>query len=193
MNSHDEIRRRIDDRARALQALRAESHAIASATTLIADALRAGGRILTCGNGGSAAEALHLAEELVGRFKRDRRPLGAVCLAADPTALTCIANDYGFEQVFARQLQAIGGAGDVLVALTTSGRSANVLRALETARDLGIRTIGLLGLPGSAAEALCDVALSPQVEDAAMVQELHLMTIHIILESLDAAFAATYP
>jgi len=172
----------------ALESFRADPRSVAAAIAVIADTLRDGRRILTCGNGGSAAEAQHLAEELVGRFKRERRPLGAICLAADSTALTCIANDYGFVEVFARQVRGIGRAGDVLVALSTSGKSPNIIRALEAARSIGMKTVGLLGRPGSPAETLCDVAVTPDIEDAAIVQEIHLMTIHLILESLDAAF-----
>lgn len=152
---------------------------------IIADCLKAGGKILTCGNGGSAAEALHLAEEMIGRFAKKRRPLRAICLSADPTAITCIANDYGFEQVFARQLEGLASKGDVLVALSTSGASANILRALEAAKKLGVRTIGLLGAPASPAEKLCDVAFTLKASHNAHIQELHLMVIHLILEQLD--------
>jgi D-sedoheptulose 7-phosphate isomerase len=153
--------------------------------SLIAESLNAGGKVLTCGNGGSAAEALHLAEEMIGRFAKKRRPLGALCLSADPTALTCIANDYGFEQVFARQVEGLAHKGDVLVALSTSGKSANILRALEAARKISVRTVGLLGPPGSPAEKLCDIAFTAQATHNAHTQEMHLMAIHLILEQLD--------
>jgi len=147
--------------------------------------LENGNKLLTCGNGGSAAEALHLAEELMGRFSRDRPPMAAVCLCADPAALTCIANDYGYEEVFARQVQGIGRAGDALVALSTSGKSANILRALRQAREQGLVTIGLLGRPGSPAEELCDLALTTAAGRSAHVQEIHLLVIHLLLEHLD--------
>lgn len=152
----------------------------------LAQALRRGGKILTCGNGGSAAEALHLAEEMIGRFCRERAPLAAVCLSADPTVLTCIANDYGFEEIFARQVEGLGRKGDVLVALSTSGRSPNVVRALKRAREKGLTTIGLLGKQGSAAERWCDLALILNAMDNAHRQEAHLIAIHLILEHLDA-------
>ena len=152
---------------------------------VMADCLRAGGKILTCGNGGSAAEALHLSEEMIGRFAKKRRPLPAICLSADPTAITCISNDYGYEQVFARQVEGLGAKGDVLVALSTSGASGNIVKALEAARKLGVKTVGLLGPPGSAAEKLCDAAFTLKTPHNAHTQELHLMVIHLILEQLD--------
>jgi len=151
----------------------------------IAEVLVAGGKVLTCGNGGSAAEALHLAEELIGRYSRHRRPLAGICLSADPTAITCISNDFGFEEVFARQIEGLGRKGDVVVVLSTSGKSPNIQRALERARELGLATIGLLGNPGSPAEGLCDLALTPRAAEASHIQEIHLITIHLILEHLD--------
>src|ERR1043166_4618431 len=151
----------------------------------ISNCLQSGGKILTCGNGGSAAEALHLAEEMIGCFARKRRPFAAISLSADPTALTCIANDYGFEQVFARQVEGLGRKGDVLVALSTSGKSENILRALETARKMGVRTIGLLGSPGSPAEKHCDIAFTTPATHNSHTQKMHLMVIHLILEQLD--------
>ncbi len=159
---------------------------VARIVDAIRSSLAAGGKVITCGNGGSAAEALHLSEEMIGRFSRDRAPLAALSLSADPTAMTCIANDFGYEQVFARQVRGLARAGDVLVALTTSGKSPNILRALEAARELGVTTIGLLGAPGSPAETLCDIAFTPTAAHSAHVQEMHLMVIHLILEQLDS-------
>jgi len=151
----------------------------------IQQALDSGKKVLTCGNGGSAAEALHLAEEMMGRFSRDRPPMAAVCLAADPAALTCIANDYGYEEVFARQVAGLGQTGDVLIALSTSGKSPNILKALQKGRELGLTNIGFLGQPGSPAEGLCDLALTTQADHSAHIQELHLVVIHLLLEYLD--------
>jgi D-sedoheptulose 7-phosphate isomerase len=150
--------------------------------------LSAGGRIYTCGNGGSAAEALHLAEEMIGCFCKKRIPLAAVCLASDPAAMTCIANDYGFEELFARQVEGLARKGDMLVALSTSGRSPNILKALERARRLGLTTVGLLGKPGSPAETVCDLALTIPAPNSAEIQEIHLLAIHLILEHLDSRF-----
>jgi D-sedoheptulose 7-phosphate isomerase len=181
------IRASLDARVQALVGLAEATDTIERIIALITDTLRHGGKILTCGNGGSAAEALHLAEEMMGRFRRNRAPLAAICLSADPTAMTCIANDYGYEEVFARQLEGLGRKGDVLVALTTSGESPNVIRALERARQLGLTTIGMLGGTGSAAEKWCDLALICEMKDEAHRQEAHLTVIHLILEHLDAS------
>lgn len=191
MNLPIDIRSRLLARRAALESFAEQSNRIESIARSITSALQSGGHVLTCGNGGSAAEALHLAEELVGRFKRTRRPLGGICLSADPTALTCIANDFGYEEVFARQVRGIGRPGDVLVVLSTSGTSPSILRALQAAREMKLNSIGLLGKPGSAAESLCDHVVTPDVDDSAIVQELHLTTIHLILESLDKLFGET--
>jgi D-sedoheptulose 7-phosphate isomerase len=150
--------------------------------------LSGGGKILTCGNGGSASEALHLSEEMIGCFGKKRIPLAAVCLSSDPTAITCIANDYGYEELFARQVEGLGRKGDLLVALSTSGRSPNIVKALERARQLHLTTIGFLGQPGSPAEAVCDIALTIPALNSAGIQEIHLLAIHLILEHLDARF-----
>jgi D-sedoheptulose 7-phosphate isomerase len=180
------IRASIDARLRSVASLGEAAATIERITTSLARTLRRGGKVLTCGNGGSAAEALHLAEEMMGRFRRDRAPLAAICLSADPTALTCIANDYGFEEIFARQVEGLGRKGDALVALSTSGESPNVVRALKRARQLDLTTIGMLGEHGSAAEKWCDLALVLTTMDEAQRQEAHLMAIHVILEHLDA-------
>jgi D-sedoheptulose 7-phosphate isomerase len=152
----------------------------------VVECLRNGGKVLTCGNGGSAADALHLAQELVGCYERDRRALPAVCLSADATALTCIGNDYGFERIFARGVEALGKKGDVLVAFTTSGNSPNVLAALEAARRLGVVTVVLTGKNGGKARALCDHALVVPSETTARIQEVHTLILHQWLEAIDA-------
>ncbi|HPF41580.1 MAG TPA: SIS domain-containing protein [Phycisphaerae bacterium] len=189
MDRKNHIEALIEARRAGVDALRDQAATIERILATIEATLRAGGKVMTCGNGGSAAEALHMAEELIGRYRVNRRSLAALCLAADPTAITCIANDYGYDQVFARQVEGLGRAGDALVVLSTSGKSPNLIRALETAKGLGVRTIGLLGGPGSPAEALCDIAMTPVVSAPAIAQELHLATIHLILEALDEAFA----
>jgi D-sedoheptulose 7-phosphate isomerase len=166
-----------------LAALVPEIHGAAAA---LADALAAGGTVYTCGNGGSAAEALHLAEELVGNYKAtERGPRRAVCLNADATALTCIANDFGFDRVFARQVEALVGAGDVLVVLSTSGNSANVNAALDAARANGATTVGLLGRGGGAALPRCDHAVVVPGDDSAHVQEAHLVIVHLFCEAIE--------
>jgi D-sedoheptulose 7-phosphate isomerase len=181
-----EIHQSIQQRLTAYAQLPAHVSALVSVVAAIRKTLVSGGRVFTCGNGGSAAEALHLSEEMIGRFTRTRKALAATCLSADPTALTCIANDFGYENVFSRQLEGLAKKGDVLVALSTSGKSANILRALETARALGLIRIGLLGPSGSPAEALCDHAVTLRDALSAHIQEMHLIAIHLILEQLDA-------
>ncbi len=152
---------------------------------LIADALQAGGKVLTAGNGGSAADALHLSEELVGRYKNDRRALPAIALAADGTALTCIGNDFGFDQVFARQVEALGTSGDVLVLFTTSGNSQNLVLALEMAKSRGVRTVALTGRGGGKLKGLADAEWVVPSSIGARVQELHSWALHVILEVVE--------
>jgi D-sedoheptulose 7-phosphate isomerase len=149
--------------------------------------MRAGGKLLFCGNGGSAADAQHLATEWVVRLrsKVERPSWPAIALTLDATALTAAGNDYGFEDVFARPLSGLGRAGDVLFGITTSGRSPNVLRALETARGMGIVTVGLLGGDGGPARALCDHPLIVPSTETARIQELHITLGHVVLELLE--------
>lgn len=169
----------------AVAALESRAPQVESLMDAVRSALAAGGTLFTCGNGGSAAEALHLSEELTGRYRSNRHPLRSVCLCADPTALTCIANDFGFEQVFARPLAALGRPGDALVVFSTSGRSANLVAALSAARSKDMRTIGLLGGDGGACLPLCDVAVTVSGVDGAAVQEAHQIIMHAICESLE--------
>ncbi|WP_424627416.1 D-sedoheptulose 7-phosphate isomerase [Bradyrhizobium sp. SYSU BS000235] len=160
------------------------AHTIANVT---ADALRAGNKLLLIGNGGSAADAQHIAAEIVGRYKQERPGWAAIALTTDTSALTAIANDYGFEQVFARQVQGLGKRGDVLFALTTSGRSPNILAALRVARDLGITTIGFTGLKGESMRAACDHLLVAPSEDTPVIQQIHMMVMHAICDDVEEA------
>jgi len=175
--------------AEGVAALPALAPAVEEAAGLMVAALRAGRTLLFCGNGGSAADAQHLAAEFMGRYLRDRAPLPALALTVDTSALTAIGNDYGFEQVFARQLNGIGRPGDVLVALSTSGRSPNVLRAIEAAKVLGIATIGLTGRQGGDMAALCDVCLRVPADRTPRIQELHIAVGHVLCELVEDAFA----
>ena len=134
---------------------------------------------IACG-GGSAAEALHFAEELIGRFNQDRPPLRATCLNADTTALTCIGNDYGFEEIYSRQCLGLGRPGDVLAVFSTSGNSENIVRALKTAVENGISTIGFLGKDGGAAAEFCSTVFLAPGEDSASIQESHQVALHAI-------------
>jgi phosphoheptose isomerase len=163
--------------------------AIARAADLLRDAVMAGHKVLLCGNGGSAADAQHIAAELVGRYVLERRPLPAIALTTDTSALTAIANDYGFEQVFARQVEALGAPGDVLVAITTSGTSRNVVLAVEAARRRGMRVIGLTGARGAAFAAGCDAGVAVPSSVVARIQECHIAIGHVLCEAVDEAFA----
>jgi D-sedoheptulose 7-phosphate isomerase len=173
----------------ALRALRSDLDRLERWGTVIAEAVGHGGRLLAAGNGGSAAHAQHLTAELVGRYLDDRRPLSAIALHADTSALTAIVNDYGAEEAFARSVRAHGRPGDVLVALSTSGRSSNVVAAAITARSLGIRTFALTG-PGpnplalATDDAVCVEGPTPTV------QEVHQVAIHLVCAAVDAAIAS---
>jgi len=149
-------------------------------------AVLAGHKLLTAGNGGSAADALHLAEELVGRFDRDRPSLPAIALCADPTLLTCIGNDYGFDRVFSRQVEGLGRPGDVLVVFTTSGKSPNILLALEAAKQRGLRTIAVLGKDGGPARGRADYEIIVPSQVTARIQEVHTFVLHSWLTLLEA-------
>jgi D-sedoheptulose 7-phosphate isomerase len=160
--------------------------AVERAAQTLAAALAAGGKLMFCGNGGSAADAQHLAAEFTGRFVDDRRPLAALALAADSASLTCIANDYAFDQVFVRPLRALARPGDLLVGISTSGRSSNVLCAVEAARELGVATLGLLGRDGGAIAPLCDQALIVPSDTTARIQEAHIFIGHVLCGRVEA-------
>jgi D-sedoheptulose 7-phosphate isomerase len=182
------VNTRIAGSMRATDSLRSVADAIALAAEAVVACLRAGGTVYTCGNGGSAAEAMHLSEELIGRYRSNRRALRAVCLNADPAALTCIANDFGFDLVFARQCEALVSKGDVLVVFSTSGNSRNIVEAAKAARRCGGVVVGLLGKGGGACRALCDHAIVVESDDAGHVQEAHQVVLHILCEAAERAF-----
>jgi D-sedoheptulose 7-phosphate isomerase len=182
--AHFERSRDAMQRATQDAALLASAHAIALA---IIDALLAGNKLLLIGNGGSAADAQHIAAEFVGRYKQERGAYAAIALTTDTSALTAIANDYGFEQVFARQVEGIGRHGDVLMALSTSGRSPNILAALRTARQRGLVTIGFTGTGGVTLSALCDHLLMSPSDDTAVIQQIHLTAAHAICDAVERA------
>lgn len=164
---------------------------VEAAASALAAALAAGGKIMFCGNGGSAADSQHLAAEMTGRFIKDRAPLAAIALSTDSSALTCIGNDYSFADVFVRQVQGLGRPGDCLVGISTSGNSENVIRACEYAQVNGIRTIGLLGREGGRLKTECDLAIVVPSDVTARIQEAHIMIGHtlcgMIEESLGLA------
>lgn len=149
--------------------------------------LRSGHKIMFCGNGGSAADSQHLAAELTGRFIKDRKPLAAMALSTDTSALTCIGNDYSFADVFDRQVRGLGQAGDCLVGISTSGNSENVIRAVNSARELGIQTIGLLGRDGGKLRELCDISIVVPSSTTARIQEAHILIGHTLCGEVEQA------
>ena len=160
--------------------------AVERVARLLIGTFAAGGRVLTLGNGGSACDAQHLAEVLLAHYRRDRRPLAATALTADGPALTCIANDYAFEDVFSRQVQGLARPGDVVVAFTTSGRSENVVRALAAAKEAGAATVLFTGGEGAPASGHADHVLLVPSGSTARVQEMHVLLLHLLLEPVDA-------
>lgn len=169
--------------------LTSEIEAIERAGELIYECLNNGKKILLCGNGGSAADAQHIAAEFVGRFERERRPFPAIALTTDTSALTAIANDYGFERIFARQVEALAESGDLLIGISTSGNSANIAAAVMTARERGCVTIGLTGAKGKKLAGLCDAAVLVPSEKTARIQEGHNAIGHLWCELVDEKLA----
>ncbi len=155
---------------------------------LLKKALAGGNKILLCGNGGSAAEAQHIAAELVGRFKKERKGLSAISLTTDTSILTSVANDYSYEAIFARQVEALGQKGDVLILLTTSGNSKNCLAACRRAKEQGIKTVALTGSKGGAIKGLADICLCVPSDETPHIQEVHLVVLHAVCSIVDEDF-----
>lgn len=153
-------------------------------TELLTATFKAGGTLFTCGNGGSHCDAMHFAEEFTGRYRKDRAPLGALALG-DASHVTCVGNDYGFEHIFSRQLAGLGRKGDILVGLSTSGNSQNVIHAFETAKAKGITTVALLGRDGGKLKALADLAIVIPAETSDRIQEMHIKIIHTVIEAVE--------
>src|SRR6059058_1566232 len=168
---------------RSLSSLEAQ---MVNAADLIEQCLRAGNKLLVCGNGGSAADAAHFATELVVRFAKDRRAYPAICLTSDGALLTAAANDYGFDEIFARQVAAFGVPGDVLICLTTSGKSRNVERALEEAKARKLKTIAFLGRDGGSTIGMADVDLLVHGDSTARIQEAHQLLLHVLCETIES-------
>lgn len=158
---------------------------IAKIAEILNKCLKSGGKILICGNGGSAADAQHFAAELSGRYKKERGALAGVALSTDTSALTAIGNDYGFEFVFSRQVEALGRANDTLIGISTSGKSPNVLNAFKKARELKMHCIGLSGKGGGAMNELCEINLVVPSDDTARIQEMHILSIHSLCQLID--------
>ena len=165
------------------------SSGVSQAVEIISSSLASGGQLLIAGNGGSAADAQHIAAELTGRFQRERKPLPALALHGNTSALTAIGNDYGFEFVFARELSAHARRGDVLLAISTSGNSPNILRAIEAARRINVSVIGLTGRTGGKMKDLCDLCLCVASASTPRIQEMHITIAHTICELLEERLA----
>ena len=182
------IRASFEEAARTLQAFLDDPACLEGVERFAAAALktvRAGGLLMSCGNGGSMCDAMHFAEEWTGRFRSDRSALPAVAFS-DPSHLTCIANDFGYDEVFARSVEAYGCEGDVLVAISTSGNSPNILKAVGAAKKLGVHTVGLLGKGGGELAPLVDVAIVvPRAQSSDRIQELHIKVLHIVIEAVE--------
>ena len=152
---------------------------------VLIEVLKNGNKILIAGNGGSAADAQHFAAELVGRFLKEREGIPAIALTTDTSILTSIGNDYGYNRVFSRQVEALGKPGDVFFGISTSGNSENVVQAVERAKEMGIITVGLLGRDGGTLKAICDYEMTVPLDETPRVQEFHIMTIHMICEIIE--------
>lgn len=176
----------IDEHIRVIELVRngllAEIEAVGR---VISKSLQQGGTVFWCGNGGSAADSQHLAAELVGRFKKDRPPLRSSALTTDTSILTCVANDYNYNDIFARQIGALGRAGDVLVAISTSGNSMNVIRALDMAKNVGMATVALLGKDGGRCKDMAEQVLLVHSQDTARIQEAHILIGHILCDLIE--------
>ena len=158
---------------------------IEDASRLMAECLLNGGKIISCGNGGSHCDAMHFAEELSGRYRGNRKALAAMAIS-DPSHISCVGNDYGYDFIFSRYVEALGKSGDILLGISSSGNSRNVIMAMETAKAMGMRTIGLTGKDGGAMASLCDVEIrAPKSEYADRAQEIHIKVIHALIDSIE--------
>jgi D-sedoheptulose 7-phosphate isomerase len=184
----DPVRTAFEDAQKTLAAFLADRTCLDGVQQFVeaaARTLKGGGLLMACGNGGSMCDAMHFAEEWTGRFRKDRAALSAIAFS-DPSQLTCIANDFGYDEVFARSVEAYGKKGDLLVAISTSGGSPNILRALEVAKSRGITTVGLLGKGGGKAKPMCDVSIVvPLATTSDRIQEVHIKVLHIAIEAVE--------
>lgn len=180
----------VEDACRTLQALASQESTFQRIAAAAVATLKSGGKILTCGNGGSAADALHLAEELVGRFRGNRRSLPAVSLTADATLLTCISNDYGFDEIFSRQVEGLANKNDLLVCFSTSGNSPNILRAINAAKTKGVKSVAFLGKGGGKSKGRADFEMIVASSDTGRVQEAHTLLLHALLEVVEREVTA---
>jgi len=186
MTTDNIIHRNFAEHLQTIESVREElAEPIKKISQLLAHSLANGGTLFWCGNGGSAADSQHLAAELVGRFKKNRRALRSIALTTDTSVLTCVANDYSYDDIFARQVEALGRPGDVLIGISTSGNSENVLRAFKVAKQMGLKTIALLGKGGGYTIDLSDHALVIPSDSTARIQEAHILIGHILCELIE--------
>lgn len=186
----DHVKEQIRRSAETVKSLETIAADILAVADLVADCLRSGGKILTAGNGGSAAEATHMAEELTGRFRGNRPSLPGISLSADGAVLTCIGNDFGFDHVFGRQVEGLGREGDTLVLFSTSGNAANLSNALAAAKAKGVKTVCLLGRDGGALAGKSDCEIIVKGNATERIQEAHQVLVHIILDAVETAYGA---
>lgn len=183
---HENIKSALDEHHHALATVQNTGNQLRESVSRMSRVLAYGGRIFVCGNGGSAADAQHFASELTGRFEKDRRGYAAIALTTDSSALTAIGNDFGFEFVFSRQLEALSRPGDLLLAISTSGNSANIVQAVNYAREHELYSIGLLGRDGGKMAGMVDLPLIVPVQRTARIQEAHIFILHLLCELLEA-------
>ncbi|MDA7842780.1 D-sedoheptulose 7-phosphate isomerase [Methylophilaceae bacterium] len=179
------IKKHILEHSAVLDSIMQLDESIEKVANIFLSCLEKGGTIFWCGNGGSASDSQHLAGELVGRFVDERKPLKSIALTSDSAVMTCIVNDYGYEHIFSRQIEALGIKGDVLVGITTSGNSKNVLKTFEVAKNKGVRTIGLLGNGGGVAKDLVDESIIVSSNNTARIQEMHILIGHILCDLIE--------
>lgn len=184
MSDQQQIEQELREASAVLEAFTRDSETvkrIGAAASLMASSVGNGGKIISCGNGGSHCDAMHFAEELTGKYRQPRKAIPAICIS-DPSHISCVGNDYGFDYVFSRYLEALGNSGDVLLAISTSGQSANVIKAAETARSRGMKVVALTGKDGGKLAALADVEIRvPHMGYADRIQEIHIKIIHILI------------
>lgn len=185
MQAKENFSKQLDQNISVFSNLKTIEESVLSASGLINNSIKSGGKLMLCGNGGSAADSQHIAAELVGRFIKDRRPLPAIALSTDTSAITCISNDYGYEYIFSRQVESLGNEADVLLAISTSGNSNNIVEAIKTAKQKNLKVIGLLGKDGGVIKEMCDIPIIVPSDVTARIQEVHIFLGHFFCLMLE--------
>lgn len=185
MQAKENFSKQLDQNISVFSNLKTIEESVVSASGLINNSIKSGGKLMLCGNGGSAADSQHIAAELVGRFIKDRRPLPAIALSTDTSAITCISNDYGYEYIFSRQVESLGNEADVLLAISTSGNSNNIVEAIKTAKQKKLKVIGLLGKDGGVIKEMCDIPIIVPSDVTARIQEVHIFLGHFFCFMLE--------